>query len=350
MITIKDIALKAGVSRGTVDRVLHNRGSVTEDKRQRVQRIIDEMGFKPNEFASLIASGKTRRIVCLIPHSSAGDIWEITSNGIMEAEQAVRKMGVSVTILTYNQYDLDSFNEACTKLLESNPSGVVLAPMFRNATFNLVRQLTARGIPYTYIDTKLDDDNYLEFYGLPMYHSGYLGARLLTDNAPESIREIINVRISRDKDSLSDPTLIRSAGFMDYIKEHLPWCTVKEVWINPRSTEETFRVMDEVMQPQNGQDRPRHLIMFNSRVHIVAAYLKQRGFSDCRVVGYDKLSQNIQALHDGTVTYVIAQHSDTRAAQAVQSMADHLVFGHPITKRDHYSMMDILNSCNCDYY
>lgn len=348
MTTIKDIALKAGVSRGTVDRVIHGRGNVTEDKRRKVQDIIDQMGFRPNEFASMIASGKSRKIVCLIPQSSTGDIWDITASGIHSVEDAVRQMGVSVSILTYNQYDIQSFNDTCSRLLASNPSGVVLAPMFRNATFQLVRQLAAKGIPYTYIDTKLDDDSYFEFYGLPMYQSGYLGAKLLTDNAPESIGEIINVRISRDKDSLSDPTLLRNSGFSDYIKEKLPWCKVREVWINPRSTEDTFRVMDEVLGPD--PDKVHHLVMFNSRVHMVASYIRSRGLKNCRVVGYDKLPQNLQALHEGTVTYVIAQHSDTRAAQAVQSLAQHLIFGRPVVKRDHFSMMDILNDCNCDYY
>lgn len=48
MVTIKEIADRAGVSRGTVDRVLNNRGKVNPEKEERVRRIAQELGYKPN--------------------------------------------------------------------------------------------------------------------------------------------------------------------------------------------------------------------------------------------------------------------------------------------------------------
>lgn len=357
IMTIKDIAKKAGVSRGTVDRVLHNRGSVSESKRLKVQGIIDRMNFRPNEHASLIASAKPRKIVCLIPQFASGDIWDLTAKGVESAALEVKSIGVSVELMTYNQYDADSFNATCDALLEQRPDGVVVAPIFRSGTFNLVKRLSALGIPYVYIDTKLDDDGYLEFFGLPMYQSGYLGGRLLTENYEDRISEIIDVRIIRDKNSLSDPTMVRSSGFMDYIHENLPHAVVKTVWINPLNKEETFATLDGVLgghpvpaQAAGRKAVSKFLITFNSRVHLVADYIRERKISGCRVVGYDMLEKNLQALRDGTVNCLIAQHSDTRAALAVRSLAEYLVLGHPILRRDNYSMMDILNNCNCDYY
>lgn len=357
LMTIKDIAKKAGVSRGTVDRVLHNRGSVSESKRLKVQEIIDRMDFRPNVHASLIASAKPRKIVCLIPQFTVGDIWDLTAKGVGSAAQEVKNLGVSVELMTYNQYDADSFNATCDALLEHRPDGVVVAPIFRSGTFNLVKRLSALDVPYVYIDTKLDDDGYLEFFGLPMYQSGYLGGRLLTENYEDLISEIINVKIIRDKNSLSDPTMVRSSGFMDYIHENLPQTNVKTVWINPLDKNETFAALDSVLDGESVSSRTtgrktagKFLITFNSRVHLVADYIRERKISGCRVVGYDMLEKNLQALRDGTVSCLIAQHSDTRAALAVRSLAEYLVLGHPILRRDNYSMMDILNSCNCDYY
>ena len=42
---IKDVAERAGVSRGTVDRVLNGRGGVYEPVRERVLKAIDELGY-----------------------------------------------------------------------------------------------------------------------------------------------------------------------------------------------------------------------------------------------------------------------------------------------------------------
>ena len=45
--TIKDIARMAGVSAGTVDRVLHNRGDVSPKSKAKVQKVLDEIHFSP---------------------------------------------------------------------------------------------------------------------------------------------------------------------------------------------------------------------------------------------------------------------------------------------------------------
>ena len=47
-IRIKDIAKLAGVSTGTVDRVLHNRGNVSESARKAVEKVLEQVDYKPN--------------------------------------------------------------------------------------------------------------------------------------------------------------------------------------------------------------------------------------------------------------------------------------------------------------
>lgn len=50
MVTMKDIATRAGTSRGTVDRVLNHRGKVAKDTEERILKVADEMGYRPNQF------------------------------------------------------------------------------------------------------------------------------------------------------------------------------------------------------------------------------------------------------------------------------------------------------------
>ena len=56
--TIKDIAQMAGVSAGTVDRVLHNRGDVSQKSKEKVQKVLDEINYQPNVFAIGLAAKK----------------------------------------------------------------------------------------------------------------------------------------------------------------------------------------------------------------------------------------------------------------------------------------------------
>ena len=63
-IRIKDIARLANVSTGTVDRVLHNRGEVSAKSREKVEKVLKEINYQPNIYASALASKK--RHICYI--------------------------------------------------------------------------------------------------------------------------------------------------------------------------------------------------------------------------------------------------------------------------------------------
>lgn len=348
MVTIKDVAEAAGVSIGTVDRVLHGRPGVSEKSRKKVLKVIDEIGFVPNVNASVLASGsKDRLIVCLMPEVKKGEIWDLWNSGLDASVDYAHRYSVSIEKIFYDQNDSASFEEACDRVLNMNPSAVILAPMFRMATLRFVKMIKDAGIPYVYIDNKMDDDGYYAYFGMPMYHSGYLAGYLITTRRESDIREIVNVRIARDKESLSDPTLMRRLGFMDYINEHLPNCRVRDVIIDPRSEDNTDRILDEAIS-NNGSEQ--YLVMFNSRVHLLARYLHARDIRNCYVLGYDMLPKNIEYLNKGVVSSLITQHCDEQMRKAVVSLTDHLVMGKNIGRKDNFTQMDILIKHNCEFY
>ncbi|HEY9490198.1 MAG TPA: LacI family DNA-binding transcriptional regulator, partial [Chryseosolibacter sp.] len=67
IIRIKDIARLAGVSKGTVDRVLHKRGRVSQEAHQKVMKVLEEIDYKPNLIARTLSSSKNHRIIALLP-------------------------------------------------------------------------------------------------------------------------------------------------------------------------------------------------------------------------------------------------------------------------------------------
>lgn len=66
-IKIKDIAKMAGVSSGTVDRVLHNRGGVSESSKKAVERILAEVGYRYNIHTSAVSLTKEFNLVITCP-------------------------------------------------------------------------------------------------------------------------------------------------------------------------------------------------------------------------------------------------------------------------------------------
>ncbi|MBO8454316.1 MAG: LacI family DNA-binding transcriptional regulator [Bacteroidetes bacterium] len=345
-ITINDVARLSGVSKGTVDRVLHNRGEVSKESRDRVLRVIDELGYRPNIYASLLASRRQHKIICVIPEYLPGEFWELTERGLVKGGEYAADYGIEVKTVKYDQYDLESFQQACARTLEERPSGVIIAPLFRTETFRFVSELKSRGIVYMYIDSKLEDDSYLAYFGMPMYQSGYLCADLLTDG--RKVRKVHVIRIARDKKGLSDPTVTRRAGFMDYMSEHCPETEIENVFIDPKDASAVRAGLDRLFSEDT--DPHKYLVMFNSRVHLVADYLREHGIATCRVVGFDVLERNLAALKDGFVQLLIGQHADSRTEDAVVAMTEWLLLHKPIARKDNFTQMDILNRYNCDYY
>lgn len=68
--TLDDVARKAGVSQMTASRVINGKNNVAEETRQKVQRVIDELGYVPHLQAQRLASGRSRTIVLHYPLSN----------------------------------------------------------------------------------------------------------------------------------------------------------------------------------------------------------------------------------------------------------------------------------------
>jgi len=72
--TIADVAKAAGVSVSTVSRILNGKQDVAEPTRERVQQIIEEIGYVPHAQARRLRGGRTRNIAVLFPTNYPGNL------------------------------------------------------------------------------------------------------------------------------------------------------------------------------------------------------------------------------------------------------------------------------------
>ena len=116
-VTISDVAKAAGVTRGTIDRVLHERGEVSEETRAKVLKVIKELGYKTNVYASMLAKNKSHDIAVILPKYKKGEFWELAHVGIEKAREYAGRFSVNVDECTYDQYSVDSFLSECRKVI-----------------------------------------------------------------------------------------------------------------------------------------------------------------------------------------------------------------------------------------
>ena len=111
MIRIKDIAERAGVSVGTVDRVLHKRPNVSAPAREKVEQALKEMNYQPNMYASALAHNKSYTFYLFIPKHEQEAYWEEIEEGANKAMEARRDFHINVRLVYYERFDDASFRQ-----------------------------------------------------------------------------------------------------------------------------------------------------------------------------------------------------------------------------------------------
>ncbi len=127
--TIRDVARKAGVSVGTVSRVVNGHPSVTEAKKRAVLDVIAELGFRPDAAAQSLRRGTNRTLGVVIPDLRNPFFAEL----MQHIELRAKEHGYSVLFASSDE-QADSEAELIANLVRRKVEGVVLVPSNRAET------------------------------------------------------------------------------------------------------------------------------------------------------------------------------------------------------------------------
>lgn len=343
--TIKDIAQMAGVSAGTVDRVLHNRGDVSQKSKEKVQKVLDEINYQPNVFAIGLAAKKKYTITCMIPYYMEHDYWHSVATGIERARQELRPFNVSVDYLHYKHGDRKSYQDACQKIEKSNTDALLLAPNFREDTLSMLAYLKDKNIPFAFIDFDIEEAKALKYIGQDSYKSGYIAAKILMRNY-QQVQELI-LFLNNNKDNPAEIQMKRRLeGFMKYISEEHKDIAIHEVILNKNNPEKNNEILSDFFRKH-----PKATLgaVFNSRVYQVGHYLREKGQNMTGLIGYDLLRNNTELLKSGEVTYLIGQRPGLQGYCGVKTLCDNIVFKKSVEPLK-YMPIDILIKENIDFY
>lgn len=347
-IRIKDIARLAGVSEGTVDRVIHNRGEVSAKSLEAVNNALKELNYSPNIFARSLASRKQYRFTCLIPKYAKGDYWEVVEEGFDVAGREFANYNVRINKYYFDQFDAASFNDAAELVLSDLPDAVLMAPIFKAETLKFTSKLAENNIPFSFVDSMVEEAGFLTYYGQNSFQSGYVAAKLLLNMLPEKA-EIIVIRTQRKQGAVSNQTFNRYKGFMHYIDEQHINNTYKLINVELKDDDEgeNLKMLEEVFRKNVNI---KAAITFNSKVSRLAMHLKaMKRIDGVRILGYDLLEKNVTYMKEGVVSYLIAQRPDKQAYYSVRDMCRELIFEQGVNKIN-YVPIDILMRENIDYY
>ena len=345
-IRIKDIAERAGVSVGTVDRVLHNRPNVSPKALEKVNKALEEMDYKPNMYASALAYNKTYQFFSLIPKHESEAYWEEVEEGANAACERYRDFNISNKVLYYNRFSPETFAKALNTVLSQDPDGIIMVPSKLEVTRRFTDILHERNIPFILLDSYMPDLKPLSFFGQDSFASGYFAARMLMMVAPQE-KEIMLMKQMRNGNVASKQQENRETGFRHYMHDHFPSVKIHEVNLSLDEKRERY---DQILE-RFFEEHPRvhHCITFNSKAHLVAEYLLRSNRRNIQIMGYDMVPKNAECVRQGSISFLIAQHAYMQGYACVDTLFRAIVLKKEVDPVN-YMPIELLSKENIDYY
>lgn len=142
MVTLKDVAQKAGVSVSTVSRALNGKSLVDEETRARVLSIAEELDYRPNIMAKGLKEGKTKTIAFLIPNIEN----QIYPSLAIAVETEARKHGYFV-VFCNTQEDQNREWEYIQNLKNRFVDGFLFSTAVNGGESRALQELREQGYP-----------------------------------------------------------------------------------------------------------------------------------------------------------------------------------------------------------
>jgi LacI family transcriptional regulator len=177
-ITIKQIAEMAGVSRGTVDRAINNRGGVNKEVADRIMSIAEEMRYVPNVAGrALSLQNKYKKIVVII-HSVENDFFDLIHHGIHQGAQEISNLGFHVSVKEFTGFDVKNQLKLLDKAKEEGADYIAIMPINAPEIANKLNSFIDDGIEILTINNDIDLPDRIAYVGCDYRKSGQTAAGL----------------------------------------------------------------------------------------------------------------------------------------------------------------------------
>ena len=296
--------------------------------------IIKEYGYKKNIFASNLAFNKKFKFAIFLPKNENIEYWQAPIIGIRKAAEELANFGVSIDYFFFD-YNIISFNKTASKVLKLDHDGLLFAPIFYEESVSFLTEYKKKNIPIVMIDSNIPEINDVSYIGQDSYQSGFLGGKLISYGIKNDSNVLI-LKINQNVESTSRTNVFlqRIKGFYAFFNEnrHLPKFNFTEISIKydieNQLTSTMFEGIDCVFIP-------------NSRVYIVAKFIKENNLKDIRVIGYELLKQNLEYLNEGIIDFLIHQKPEEQGYMGINHLYKKIVLKETVLDL-HYMSLEII--------
>lgn len=332
-ISIKQIAAIAGVSAGTVDRVLHNRGKVSAKNKEAVENALAQVNYKINIHTSAVSFRKTLNIVVTTPEAEADSYWASILDGITSAREEYHDISINLIYKSYSQFDENSCREVFAQTLEEKPDAVIIGPTFSLLTKDFCSQLDSNNTPYVFVDATIEGTNPYASFTTDQMSCGLLVGKLL-----EAGKGPVAVLSTERIGERSHNTILREKGIVEYFHQNGITADIRWSKFSAIDKDCAFATLDKFFKENKDV---RNIAVLNSRGYIVADCLQRLGLNRQNVISFDITKPNRECLNKGSISILICQRPEAQGYKALDAII-HKLFYNLSTPTHHLMPIDVV--------
>ncbi|MBQ8197923.1 MAG: LacI family DNA-binding transcriptional regulator [Lachnospiraceae bacterium] len=340
MATIKEIADLAGVSRGTVDRVLNKRGSVNPQTAEKILEIAQALDYKPNRAGLVLAAQKKNLKLGVILFGEGNPFFDDVIAGIRRKEEELACYNCSV-IIKRVAVDTDEQIRAIDELLKEGANGIAISPTNDKRLATKIDEIYEAGIPVVTLNTDIKNSKRLAFVGSNYYQSGATAAGLMRLMAKN---EAVHIGIIAGSSEILCHTE-RIAGFQHAIEkcEHIK---IVETIMN---FDDDFVSYD--MTSQLLKKHPEINALFFAAGGVYGgcrSVLAQNRAKDMTIITFDQVDTTKEMIMKDVISATICQEPFVQGSRPLDILFTYLATGELPEQEYNYTAVDIRIKENLD--
>lgn len=312
--TLKDIAAAAGVSIGTVDRALKDRGRVNPQVAERIKALAKEMDYHPNKIASGLVNRSRQYKIAVILHVTGNDFFNEIIKGIKKADREIRDYGMSVRIYPCEDFNASMQLANIETAIAEGANAIAIVPINNPIISKKIRQLNRENFPVVFLNTYLNRISVLSSIHCDYFRSGRIGAMLinLISGGTGHVMAFFPSTVMYGNHS-------RKEGFKSYFE------TVDSSLVLEETVELTNNstINYDIMMGELAKHKDVNYILFNGNARMALSVLNDID-RPIKAVFYDFANETRQALREGKISAAIIQDPKGQGEQAINILFQYL--------------------------
>ncbi len=316
VVTQKDIAQSLGISRGTVDRALHDRQGISGEVKQQILSKAKQLGYAPNRFAQFLVTRKQINIAMITP----GDpFWTRVHEG---ANSFLAELGhwlVQVRWLETEVHDPEQEAALFEEALAEGVDGIGVAPSDPDLLAPWINRAVESGIPVVTLNTDAPTSKRLVFIGQDPVGAGRVAAELLGKFMMGRGKVVIltgfrNVLVHK----------LRMASFQEVMAGDFPAIAIEGIHESHDSDRGAYEITRAVFSERSDIDGI--YLTTGTGIGGVGRALKEVSRAgSVRVVCFDFLNDTVELLKEDVVSASIGEDPYSQGYQTVKAIYDYIV-------------------------